>query len=219
MARKIGILGGTFNPVHNGHLAIAEEVRNRLQLDRVLFIPSYIPPHKHEEEIPSASQRFEMIRLAISGKPFFDVSDIEIARKGKSYTVDTILELRKLHPDVEFYFIIGLDAFVEMQSWHQWEKLLTLCSFAVIPRRGHHFLDLCRMDFLKKERLILSELDSDVRSQAIMRDDAYSLYLLSIPLHDISSTDIRRRVKQGIGIKYLLPEPVENYIIKNNIYV
>ncbi len=218
MTRKIGILGGTFNPVHNGHLAIAAEVRDRLQMERVLFIPSFMPPHKHEEEIPSALQRLEMIRLAISGKPFFEVSDIEIARGGKSYTIDTILELRRLHPDVELYFIIGLDAFLEIQSWHRWEELLTLCCFALIPRHGYHFLDLCRLDFLKNESLVLSELDSGTRSQAIIQDAAHTLCLLEIPLHEVSSTDIRRRVRQGASIKYFLPEPVENYIIKNKIY-
>ncbi len=218
MTRKIGILGGTFNPVHNGHLAIAEEVRDRLQLDWVFFIPSYMPPHKQEEEIPSALQRLEMIRLAISGKPFFETSDIEIERRGKSYTIDTILELRRLHPEVELYFIIGLDAFLEIQSWHRWQELLTLCRFAVIPRQSYHFLDLSRLDFLKKDRLVLSELDTGARSQAIIQDAACTVHLVDIPLYEVSSTEIRRRVRQGASIKYLLPEPVENYIIKNKIY-
>ncbi len=116
MSQRIGILGGTFNPVHFGHLAAAEEVRERLKLDRILFIPSFIPPHKRDEIIPHADLRMEMVRLATKGNPFFEPSDIEINRGGRSYTIDTVGTLRKMFPGSDLYFITGLDSFLEIQT-------------------------------------------------------------------------------------------------------
>ncbi len=149
MSQKLGILGGTFNPIHYGHLAAAEEVRDRLKLDRILFIPSYLPPHKLEENVPSAVQRMEMVRLATEGNPSFEPSDIEIKRGGRSYTIDTIEALRQAYPGTELYFITGLDSFLEIQTWHEWERLLTLCCFVVLSRPGYHFIDLAKIDFMK----------------------------------------------------------------------
>jgi nicotinate-nucleotide adenylyltransferase len=219
LAQRIGILGGTFNPIHYGHLAAAEEIRTWLALDRVLFIPTNQPPHKDEEDIPSAIQRLEMVRLAVSDNPHFMPSDIEIKRGGRSYTIDTIQALRQAYPGSELYFITGLDSFLDIQTWNQWDTLLGLCRFAVISRPGYRFADLLKIDFLKKAGSEVDKLDRGELTHAVIRSGAFNIYLARVPHYDLSSTDIRRRVKQGGSIKYFLPEPVETYIIKNEVYV
>lgn len=218
MTQKIGVLGGTFNPIHYGHLAAAEEVRDRLKLDRVLFIPSFFPPHKHEEDMPSAVQRLEMVRLATSGNPSFKPSDIEIKRGGRSYTIDTIETLRQAYPGSELSFITGLDSFLDIRTWNQWDRLLTLCCFVVISRPGYRFADLMKMDFLKSAEDELAKLDQGDLTHAVVRSGTFTICLEMVPLYDISSTDIRKRVQSGASIKYLLPDAVETYIINNKLY-
>ncbi len=218
MSLRLGILGGTFNPIHYGHLAAAEEVSNRLSLERVLFVPSFIPPHKQEEEVPSAVHRMEMVRLAIAGNPLFQPSDIEIIRGGRSYTIDTIETLRQTWREVELYFIMGLDSFLEIQTWNRWEKLMTLCGFVVLSRPGYRFQDLSKIDFMKSADEELAALDRGTRTRAAICSSELAVFLEMIPLYDISSTDIRRRIKEGRSIKYLLPDAVETYIIKNKLY-
>ncbi len=218
MAQKLGILGGTFNPVHYGHLAAAEEVRDRLKLDRVLFIPSCLPPHKHEEDMPPAVQRLEMVRLAIVSNPRFSASDMEVKRGGKSYTVETVATLRTTYPLAEFYFITGLDSFLEIQTWYQWERLLPMCSFVVLSRPGYRFADLTKIDFMKDATGELAGLDSGELTHAIYQPDGFKICLEMIPLYDISSTDIRNRIRGSRTVKYHLPEAVETYIINNNLY-
>lgn len=219
MIRKLGILGGTFNPIHYGHLAAAEEVRDRLKLDRILFIPASLPPHKFEQDVPSAYHRMEMVRLATSGNPHFEPSDIEIKRGGTSYTIDTIESLRLSYPGAELFFITGLDTFLEIKTWHAWEKLLRICSFVVLSRPGYSFTDLLKIDFMKSAGREMIDLDQGMLKHAKIRPGAFTLYLEMIPLYDISSTDIRRRVKEGGNIKYLLPDSVEVYIIEKGLYV
>ncbi len=219
MTRKLGIFGGTFNPVHYGHLAAAQEVSERLGLDRVLFIPSYLPPHK-QETVPAASHRLEMVRLAVTGNPVFAASDIEMRRGGRSYTIDTVETLLRDHPGSDLFFLIGLDSFLEIHTWHEWERLLTLCRFVVLSRPGYRFAALAELavvDQALPEQL--AALDRGERKDAEARIGTSVVFFLSVPLYDISSTGIRRRVREGQSIKYLLPEPVETYIIKNNLYV
>jgi nicotinate-nucleotide adenylyltransferase len=218
LSPKLGILGGTFNPIHYGHLAAAEEIRNRLGLERVLFIPSFIPPHKQEENVPSFVHRMEMVRLSIADNPLFELSDIEIKRGGRSYTIDTIETLRRTRHESELYFITGIDSFLEIQTWGRWEKLMTLCRFVVLSRPGYRFDELSRIDFMKFAEEKLAELDQGSCSHAVVQSGPVVIFLELIPLYDISSTDIRRRVKEGRSIKYLLPDPVEKYIINNNLY-
>jgi nicotinate-nucleotide adenylyltransferase len=218
LSQKLGILGGTFNPIHYGHLAAAEEVRDRLKLDRILFIPSYLPPHKFEEEVPSAVQRLEMVRLATTDNPFFEPSEMEINRGGRSYTIDTVEELRRAFPGAELYFITGLDSFLEIRTWRLWERLLTLCNFVVISRPGYHFADLAKISFMESAAPELAGLDRGDLQQALVRSAAFTIYLERIPLFDISSTDIRKRVKAGVSLKYLLPDAIETYIITNKLY-
>jgi nicotinate-nucleotide adenylyltransferase len=218
LSQKLGILGGTFNPIHYGHLAAAEEVRDRLKLDRILFIPSFIPPHKQEEAVPSAVHRMEMVRLAVMGNPAFEPTDIEIRRGGRSYTIDTIEALRQVHGGTELYFITGLDSFMEIQTWNHWERLLTLCSFVVLSRPGYRFTDLLKIDFMKPAAGEIAVLERGERTHAMVRPGAFTVFLEMIPHYDISSTDIRRRMREGRNIKYLLPDAVETYIIKNKLY-
>ncbi len=215
---KLGILGGTFNPIHYGHLAAAEEVSGRLGLQRVLFVPSFIPPHKQDEDIPSVIHRMEMVRLAIADNPLFEPSDIEIKRGGMSYTIDTINTLRQTTHDAELYFITGLDSFLEIQTWNRWEMLMALCGFVVLSRPGYRFQDLSRIDFMKSAEEEFAALDQGLCKQAVVRSGTFMVFLETIPLYDISSTDIRRRIKEGRSVKYLLPDKVENYIIKNKLY-
>ena len=219
MSRKIGILGGTFNPIHYGHLAAAEEVRDRLKLDRVLFIPSFQPPHKREHDVPAASHRMEMVRRAIAGNPSFETSDIEIKRGGRSYTIDTIEALHEIYPDAEHFFITGLDSFLDIQTWDRWERLLALCTFVVLSRPGYRFGDLVKIGFMRPAEGLVMKLDRGELAHAAFQSGAFHLFLDLIPLYDISSTDIRTRVREGRSIKYLLPEAVETYIIKHKLYV
>ena len=218
MTQRLGILGGTFNPIHLGHLAAAEEVRDRLKLEKVIFIPSFLPPHKIDEEIPSAVQRQEMVRLAIKGNAQFTVSDMEIRRGGRSYTIDTIEALRQAHPGSELYFLTGLDSFLEIRTWKDWDRLLTLCSFVVLSREGYRFRDIAQLGFLDVPEQELSALDAREKDQVVITGESRPVYLERVPFYDISSTDIRMRVREGRSIKYHLPEAVEHYIIENKLY-
>ena len=219
MTKKLGILGGTFNPIHVGHLAAAEEVRERLDLARILFIPSFLPPHKDDEAIPPAAQRLAMVKIAIAGNPQFSLSDIEVQRGGKSYTVDTVTDLHRAYPGAEFFFITGLDSFLDIQTWKDWERLLGLCSFVVLSRQGHAFTDLVNFPFMKTSKQKLEVLDSGEQARIKAETPAgMSIWLEQVPLYDISSTDIRKRIRQGRSIKYLLPDEVETYIINNTLY-
>jgi nicotinate-nucleotide adenylyltransferase len=218
LAQRLGILGGTFNPVHNGHLAAAEEIRDRMKLEKVIFIPSFLPPHKNEEDMPSALQRQEMIRLAIKGNIHFTVSDIEIRRGGRSYTIDTVEALRQAHMGADLYFITGLDSFLEIGTWKEWERLLTLCTFVVLSREGYRFRDISKLEFLTAPENDLAALDGREKEQTVIRTGNMRIHLERIPFYDISSTDIRTRVRGGRSIKYHLPEAVEHYIIENKLY-
>jgi nicotinate-nucleotide adenylyltransferase len=219
LTQRIGILGGTFNPIHLGHLAAAEEVRDRLKLDAVLFIPAFLPPHKSESGMPSAAQRQEMVGLAIKGNPRFQVSDIEILRGGRSYTIDTIEELRRAYPGSDLVFITGLDTFLDIRTWKDWERLLTVCAFAVLSREGFRFRDLAGFGFLQVAQRDLERLDAGEITGVAAGAGAVRVSLERIPFYDISSTDIRNRIHGRHSAKYHLPDAVERYIIEHKLYV
>ncbi len=168
--------------------------------------------------MPTAEQRLAMVRLAVQGNDRFTVSDIEVQRGGRSYTVDTIDALRALNPDAELYFITGLDSFLEIQTWREWERLLTRCSFVVLSRPGYFFADLARIEFMQGSLRELALLDRCEKDRLVVKSDRRTIYLERISLYDISSTDIRMRVRHKRTIKYHLPESVEHYIIKNKLY-
>ena len=191
---KAGIFGGTFNPPHMAHLVAAESVRDHLKLDKVLFVPAALPPHKIKEKIISAEHRLQMVKLAISDNPLFELCDMELHRTGPSYTIDTILELKRKFPEDNFYLIMGIDLLIDFDKWKKPDKILEKCRVVAMNRPG---FDLAMVD---KELLLRVEL-------------------VNIPSVDVSSTSIRRRVKSGRSIKYLVSPAVEYYIYSNSIYL
>ncbi len=215
---RIGIFGGTFNPIHYGHLRAAEEAREMLALDKILFIPSGNPPLK-VRELADARHRYKMTRLAVIRNRLFDVLDIECIRKGKSYTVNTLETLLKLYSDSELYFILGIDAFLEMPNWWKPEKLISLVNFMVLSRPGSRFIDLLSSPYLNVKKEIMVRLDNgEIRSFTTGLQTRKEAVLLGVTPIGISSTDIRNRIKEGLSIKYMLPEEIESYIISNKLY-
>ena len=195
--KKIGIMGGTFDPVHYGHLLAAEEARSHFALDQVLFIPSGQPPHKRRPGGASGGQRLSMTALAVATNANFAVSSIEVRRAGYSYSVDTVSALLDEYGlDTGFTFIVGTDAALELPTWHEAERLLTLVDFVVAARPGFAESGLQQLPAAWRRKMTL----------------------LRMPLLEISSTDIRNRVREGRPIKYLLPEAVENYIYAEGLY-
>jgi len=213
---RVGLLGGTFNPVHTGHLHAAEEVRRRAGLRRVLFIPSYIPPHKQSADIASPEDRYAMVRLAVKGHPAFEASAIEIEAPETSYSIVTLNKVKALHEDSRVFFILGIDAFMEIETWRSYRELLAQCQFIVISRPGHR-LDEARGSLSGDYAGTILDLPE---SQSLTEDlaDRYRIFLVPIAALDISSTDIRRRVRRGQPITGLVPEAVDFYIRKKKLY-
>jgi nicotinate-nucleotide adenylyltransferase len=195
-ADRVGILGGTFDPIHYGHLAAGEDARVAVGLREVLFIPCGDPYHKPELYASSGEDRFEMVCLAIASNPAFRASQVEIDRPGPSYTIDTVRALRREHPDTEFHVILGADAMSELPQWKRHRALLDEARFIVVSRPGTTWDDLRRLpeDYLK------------------------SAHLLNIPAVDVSSSEIRQRVRRGEPIRYLVPPAVEQYIANRGLY-
>ncbi|GKS57456.1 putative nicotinate-nucleotide adenylyltransferase [Nitrospira sp.] len=219
--RKLGILGGTFNPIHRCHLVLAREIRARLALDEILFIPTGDPPHKADGHLASAEHRLAMVRLAIEDVPGFDLSDIEIRRPGRSYSIDTLTALRKdLEADTELFFCIGLDAFLDFESWRQPDDLLRTCDFVVVSRPGTRFESLSTLTILSPLDLSrLQALDSGGIDQlSLPLPSGRSLHLLTITPCPVSASMIRTRIGQGLAVEGLLPPPVERYIIRAGLY-
>jgi nicotinate-nucleotide adenylyltransferase len=215
---KIGIFGGTFNPIHYGHLRAAEEVREKFHLAKIIFIPSKSPPLKTHELIES-EHRYKMTELALSGNGFFEISDIEFKRPGKSFTVQTLEELRRIFHDMDLYFILGIDSFLEIPTWWQPEKLMSLIDFIIIARPSFRFVDLLLSPYINAQRNDLEKLNKEeLESYSTTLKSKRVVIALKIPLLDISATEIRKRIREGKSIKYLLPESVESYIIANKLY-
>jgi nicotinate-nucleotide adenylyltransferase len=191
--KKFGVLGGTFDPIHMGHLVLAEQVREKFQLDRVIFIPCASPPHKTEQELSPTQDRFEMTKLALQGNSYFLVSDIELKREGLSYTVETLRELKGLYKDKEIYFLTGSDVLNEITTWKNPEEIYKLAKLVIGIRPGFDKFDP-ENHFAKKSIIV------------------------NITGVDISSTQIREKVRKGESIKYLVPPKVEEYIKKRNLY-
>lgn len=197
---RIGLIGGTFNPIHHGHLILSEYVRENCKLDKVIFIPTGLPPHKAELSVENPETRLEMTKLAIESNSFFYISDIETYREGISYTIDTIMELKKLYPKDQLYFIIGADSLFQLHTWKDYEKLIGTTNIIVVNRPGG------------ANNLIGDKIKEYV--------DLFGGNIIEVksPLIEISSSDIRERVKNGKSIKYLVPKKVEEYILQQSIY-
>ncbi len=199
---KIGICGGTFDPIHLGHLAVAELVRSEYNLDKVLFIPSGMPPHKNLENVTAPIHRLNMVKCAVSSNPFFEAVALEVERSGYTYTVDTLKELRGLYPEgTEFYYIIGADVVMDLLSWKNAPEVFKLTNFIAVMRPGFS-------NEAFNERLVF------LRSKYEMNISSYE-----IPLLDISSTFVRDRIKEKKSVKYLVDRDVEEYIIENHLYL
>ncbi|MBE3518770.1 MAG: nicotinate-nucleotide adenylyltransferase [Firmicutes bacterium] len=197
---NIGIMGGTFDPIHFGHLRAAEEVLQGFQLDRVIFVPAGNPPHKAGERISSAEHRYLMTVLATMDHPNFEVSRVEIDRPGFSYTLDTLREFRKRFPGDNLYFITGADAILSVHYWNGYRELFELADFIAVTRPGYS------MESLDCLRPLIGE-------QCYSRIHVFTVTSLAI-----SSSDIRDRVRKSLSIRYLTPETVRRYIERNGLY-
>jgi nicotinate-nucleotide adenylyltransferase len=211
---KVGILGGTFNPIHLGHLRSAEEIGEDLALDKVYLIPSGIPPHKPQTPIADFSHRLQMVRLASALSPLLEAWDIEGIRGGFSYSIETLKAFHSAFgPGLELFFIIGTDAFLEIRTWKEYRNLFRYASFVVIQRAGY-----------TTERLtaFLGSLDVgfrwDSKGKCFRHPSGTLLFQKDITLMDISASTIREKVEKGESIRFLVPEVVREYIEKAGIY-
>lgn len=190
---KLGIFGGTFNPPHIGHMVVAESVRDQLQLDTILFIPSATPPNKRDGSVAPGNERLAMTKIAIDDHPAFQVSDIEISRGGISYSIDTLAALAEMYRNANLHLIIGADNLIEFETWKSPEKILSKADLVVVTRPGF-----------------------DARShEGVFTRRALHV---KIPQIGISGTEIRRRIKMGRSIRYLVPRGVEEYIMRTGLF-
>jgi len=197
---KLGVLGGTFDPIHNGHLAVADEVRKRLELDEILFVPAGQPWLKAGKPLTEAEHRMEMVRLAIADRPYYKLSTMEIDREGPSYTVDTMSELKNQRADEdELFFILGWDSLAELPEWREPERIIRLCQLVAVPRPGYPRPDL----------KVLESSIPGLNERVTVLDK---------PTVDISASDIRERVGKGLSISGLVPDAVARYIRENGLY-
>ena len=198
--KRIGIMGGTFDPIHIGHLFAAEAARDAFSLNRVLFVPTGDPPHKRNSRLASGEDRLRMIQMAIDDNPAFILDSREIQREGTTYTIDTLRELKEEHPHDTLFFIIGGDTLLELKNWREFSAVAGLCSFIVYQRPGYHIQEQ------REEALFL---------QSSFRAD---IHFITGPHLEISSENIRRRLKDNLTIKYLVQEEVVIYITEHKIY-
>jgi nicotinate-nucleotide adenylyltransferase len=200
IGRKIGIMGGTFNPVHIGHLFVAEAAREAFCLEQVLFIPTGDPPHKDTSQLAPGWDRIRMLQLAVRNNPFFQVNAMEITRKGTTYTIDTLMEWKTAHPNDHVFFIIGGDTLPELKTWRTFERVDGLCSFIVYQRIGYP------REHLEKEA---ERLSCDYQADIHFMEGSYL---------EVSSSSIRKRLAANQTIRYLVPDDVVNYITEHKLY-
>lgn len=187
--KQVGLLGGNFNPIHHAHLMIAEQVGQKMGFDEVHLLPSYLPPHVDEKKTIDSEHRLAMVKLAIEDNPFFSVDTRELARKGKSYTFDTMLELTTENPDTEYYFIIGGDEVAYLPKWHRIDELVRIVNFVGVKRAGYAL------------------------------ESPYPIIWVDVPEIQLSSSYIRKQVNQGCSIRYLVPDRVREYIAEEGLYL
>jgi len=206
----IGIFGGSFDPVHNGHLRAALETYQRLRLEKICFLPCY--QHAFSKPLQaSASQRLKMLELATIKQPFFCVSDDEIKQQTTSYTIETLKAMKQRQPQEKLALMIGIDAFLELPKWQQWRTLLDYASIIVLHRPGHYLPGNGLIDEYLAEHRCKDKA-------TFINQEIHSIFLLSIPMLEISSTYIRQQIKEQQSVLYLLPQTIVNYINEKNIY-
>ena len=195
---RVAVMGGTFDPIHHGHLFAAGEVADRLGLPRVLFMPCGLPPHKTRDDVSDAADRYQMAVLATQSNPRFDVSRLEIERPGPSYTIETLRELRRQQgPGLEIFLLAGADAVLEIATWHEADAVLQECHVIAVHRPGYD----------------LGRLEATLGPERTRRIQPVAVRAL-----DISSTDLRQRIRQGQSLRYLTPDPVVDYIARRGLY-
>lgn len=199
---KIGIMGGTFNPIHNGHLMLAQAAFQQFQLDKILVIPNRLPAYKDTDELLDSNHRSQMVRLAISQYPYMEFSDMELRRSGATYTVDTLNELHEKYPEQEFYFILGGDSLIHFTEWRRYDEILKLAVILCAKREDADLPELC------KARNKLTEQVTEARIE-----------WLDTPMMDISSTEIRESVHNDDAIAKWLPDSVFHYIQEHQLYI
>jgi nicotinate-nucleotide adenylyltransferase len=222
---RIGIMGGTFDPIHLGHLRAAEEIYWAFGLDRIIFVPAARPPHKEEVVAASAMHRYEMVSLATVFTPYFTVSPIELQREGKSYSVETVREFQRLSgPDTTLYFVVGVDTFLEMSGWREAKELLTLARVIVTARPGWRLDEMEHLLAPEQRRLLghptfkylkVSEVDPERVEDAPAPRQVLLVEVVSL---DIASREIRQLVEEGRSIRHLVPDTVAAYMAKNRLY-
>ncbi len=207
----IGIFGGTFDPVHIGHLRAAEEIRESFGLEKIFFVPAYIPPHKRGKRIADIDERVGMLKTAIRGNAYLRFSDLEIKRGGVSYSIDTIETFEKRYGEV--YFIVGLDAFLEVDTWHRYGELFSHANFIVMLRPGER--EESGLDALPRDLL---DMVTRIDESTLLHASGRKIYFPRITQLDISSTRIREASKNQKSIKYLVPDRVERFIQQRGLY-
>jgi nicotinate-nucleotide adenylyltransferase len=215
--KRIGLFGGTFDPIHCGHVKAAEIVQGIFSFDRILFIPSYIPPHKESAEVASAEHRLKMVELALSPFDRFTPSSVEIDARGTSYSIVTLNRIKEMFPQTIIFFLVGIDAFLEIETWKDYDDVLEQCSFIVMSRPGY-----CLADAKGTLAEKFNERIDEVSGSILKHNEEFffhKIYLLPIHTLDISSSEVRERVGNNQSIEGLVPENVENYIKERCLYL
>ena len=207
---RIGILGGTFNPIHIGHIRGAISTYETFLLDKMIFLPTGIPPHK-KDDVANAEYRYEMIKLSIEGLEFCEVSRYEIDLNRVNYTINSIRYFRDTYPDEELFFIVGTDAFFYLSSWKDYKRLIELVSFIVVKRPEYD-----TQIILNKYRNVVNFIE--VKEKTRYTAKPKTVYIYTPPAFDVSSSMIRNKIKRGECIKYLVPEKVEKFIKEKGLY-
>jgi nicotinate-nucleotide adenylyltransferase len=219
--KRVGILGGSFDPVHNGHTSLATQVRERFHLDRILFIPAYISPHKQDKKPMSPSHRLSMLRLATASQPFFLISETELIRKEVSFTIDTLTVLFDEQPETDFYLIMGMDAFEGIKTWKAVQQLFESCHIIVASRPGYSMKrieETLKSIFPDSPAPYLPATQDGNVLTFCHREKKTSLNFFNLLPIDVSSSQIRERIATHQEVKNMLPPEVENYIMQNQLY-
>ncbi|VAX32352.1 Nicotinate-nucleotide adenylyltransferase [hydrothermal vent metagenome] len=219
---RVGIFGGSFDPVHRGHIGLATGARGKFQLDSVLFIPAYLSPHKQDSAPAPAHHRLAMLEIALAPHPAFSASEVELLKKGVSFTVDTLAHLTTLHPDTDFFLIMGIDAFMGLKTWKSVHRLLEMCHVIVATRPGYprDGAEDCLKNLFPAQEGAYSPatLEGDVTVFHHPEKNT-TINFFDLPPADIASRDIRDRTRRHLEIKNMLPPEVENYMITNQLYL
>ncbi len=214
---RIGLMGGSFDPMHSGHLRAAEEISERLALDEVVFIPTFVSPHKSSETMADSSHRLNMLNLSVRGNPRFKVSDMELRREPPSYTIDTLRSLNKSSPQNEYYFIMGSELFAEIETWKDFTELFNHSSFVVLRRPGYDLPDSAGpipLALGNDFRYSYNDKGMDVFAHTSSND----LFFVDIAGIRVSSTEVRELARRGSSLRYLVAPQVEGYIAENGLY-